>query len=103
MPVRAAVAASRPERAGHMPRSGGSRPRQSLIPRPPVGALFTAAGRVVVNRQPNTGHNISLGRTAPAYHLSVLAFAEECAVARQTGEFTGPALQFDGGAPAPER
>lgn len=68
-----------------------------------VGSLFTAAGRVVVNRQPNTGHNISLGHTAPAYHLSVLAFAEECLLARQAGEFSGPALQFDGGAAAPER
>ncbi|WP_280507208.1 alpha/beta hydrolase [Nocardia flavorosea] len=68
-----------------------------------VGALFTAAGRVVVNRQPNTGHNISLGRTAPAYHLSVLAFAEECLLARQAGDFSGPTLQFDGGAAAPER
>ncbi|WP_280425477.1 alpha/beta hydrolase [Nocardia carnea] len=68
-----------------------------------VGSLFTAAPRVVVNRQPNTGHNISLGYTAPAYHLSVLSFAEECAVARQTGEFSGPTLQFDGGAAAPER
>lgn len=68
-----------------------------------VGSLFTGAGRVVVNRQPNTGHNISLGHTAPAYHLSVLAFAEECLFARQTGEFSGPTLQFDGGAAAPER
>ncbi|MEV3960349.1 hypothetical protein AB0M34_05520 [Nocardia sp. NPDC050193] len=53
---------------------------------------------------PNTGHNVSLGRTAPAYHLTVLAFAEECIIARGTGEFSGPALQFDGGAAArPER
>lgn len=68
-----------------------------------VGTLFTAAPRVVVHRQPNTGHNISLGYTAPAYHLGVLAFAEECRLARQTGEFSGPTLQFDGGAAAPER
>ncbi|WP_328392866.1 alpha/beta hydrolase [Nocardia sp. NBC_00416] len=69
-----------------------------------VGGLFTAAPRVVVSKQPNTGHNISLGRTAPVYHLNVLAFAEECIIARTTGEFSGPTLQFDGGAPArPER
>jgi hypothetical protein len=69
-----------------------------------VGGLFTRSPRVVLNRMPNTGHNISLGRTAPAYHLTVLAFAEECIIARGTGEFSGPALQFDGGAAArPER
>ncbi|MEU1983070.1 alpha/beta hydrolase [Nocardia sp. NPDC019395] len=68
-----------------------------------AGALFTGSPRVVVNLQPNTGHNISLGYTAPAYHLTVLAFAEECLTARRTGEFSGPTLQFDGGAAAPER
>lgn len=68
-----------------------------------VGSLFTAAPRVVVNRQNGSGHNIGLGATAPAYHLSVLAFAEECLLARQTGEYAGPTLQFDGGAAAPGR
>ncbi|MFC3962316.1 alpha/beta fold hydrolase [Nocardia jiangsuensis] len=62
-----------------------------------VGALFTAAPRVVLNRQPNSGHNISVGHTAAAYHLGVLAFLEECVVAAVTGEFTGPTPQFDGG------
>lgn len=66
-----------------------------------VGGLFTRSPRVVVNLMPNTGHNVSLGRTAPAYHLTVLAFAEQCIIARRTGEFSGPALQFDGGAAAP--
>ncbi len=69
-----------------------------------VGGMFTRSPRVVVNRMPDTGHNSSLGRTAPAYHRSVLAFAEECTNARGTGDFSGPALQFDGGAAArPER
>lgn len=69
-----------------------------------VGALFSGAPRVVVNRQAGAGHNLGLGRTAPAYHLTVLAFAEECIIARRSGEFSGPALQFDGGAVArPER
>ncbi|WP_036567550.1 alpha/beta hydrolase [Nocardia sp. BMG51109] len=66
-----------------------------------VADMFTAAPRVVVNVQPDTGHNISLGNTAAAYHLKVLAFAEECIVAAATGEFSGPARQFDGGAQAP--
>ena len=48
----------------------------------------------------DTGHNVSLGRTSPAYHLGVLAFAEECIIARRTGEFSGPDPQFDGGAAA---
>ncbi|WP_058853768.1 alpha/beta hydrolase [Nocardia jinanensis] len=69
-----------------------------------VGSLFTGSPRVVVNRIPDTGHNVSLGRTAPAYHLDVLAFTEECIIARRPGEFSGPTLRFDGGATArPER
>ncbi|MFE5920907.1 alpha/beta hydrolase [Streptomyces sp. NPDC056468] len=39
---------------------------------------LSAAPRVVVDRQPDAGHNISLGRTARAYHLRALAFFEEC-------------------------
>lgn len=62
-----------------------------------VGALFTAAPRVVLNRQPNTGHNISVGHTAVAYHLGMLAFAEECIVAAEHGEFSSSTPQFDGG------
>ncbi|MFE0256985.1 alpha/beta hydrolase [Streptomyces sp. NPDC059010] len=41
-------------------------------------ARLSAAPRVVVDRQPDAGHNISLGRTARAYHLRALAFFEEC-------------------------
>ncbi|MGW5375662.1 alpha/beta fold hydrolase [Nocardia sp. NPDC003999] len=65
-----------------------------------IGALFRSAPRVVLNLQPDTGHNASLGYTAAAYHLKMLAFVEECIVAATTGAFTGPATQFDGGAPA---
>ncbi|MBV9512843.1 MAG: alpha/beta fold hydrolase [Mycobacteriaceae bacterium] len=46
-----------------------------------VGAMFTASPRVVVNEQRDSGHNLSLGFTAAAYHLGVLSFAEECVVA----------------------
>ncbi|MBF6170158.1 alpha/beta hydrolase [Nocardia blacklockiae] len=65
-----------------------------------IAALFSAATRVVLNLQPNTGHNISLGHTAAAYHLKLLSFVEECVVAAATGGFSGPATQFDGGANA---
>ncbi|MET9130955.1 alpha/beta fold hydrolase [Streptomyces antibioticus] len=41
---------------------------------------FTAAPRVVVERRADAGHNISLGWAARAYHLSALAFLEECLV-----------------------
>jgi pimeloyl-ACP methyl ester carboxylesterase len=41
-------------------------------------ALFTAAPRLVVRRQPAAGHNISLGWAARSYHLNALAFAEQC-------------------------
>src|SRR5690606_5666123 len=60
-----------------------------------VGALFAASPRVVLNFQPNTGHNISVGHTATAYHLKLLSFVEECVVADANGEFSGPATQFD--------
>ncbi|MFD0364649.1 alpha/beta hydrolase family protein [Nocardia sp. GCM10030253] len=40
--------------------------------------MFTAAPRVEVEVQRDAGHNLSLGYTAAAYHLEVLAFAEEC-------------------------
>lgn len=43
----------------------------------------------------------SVGHTALAYHLGVLAFAEECVTARTIGEFTYPTRQFDGGAVPP--
>jgi pimeloyl-ACP methyl ester carboxylesterase len=45
-----------------------------------VAALFTAAPTVVAEEQPDAGHNLSLGLTAPAYHRRVLSFVEECAV-----------------------
>ncbi|WP_079032093.1 alpha/beta hydrolase [Streptomyces specialis] len=41
-----------------------------------------AAPRVLVDRQPGTGHNISLGWSARAYHLKALAFFEECLAGR---------------------
>jgi pimeloyl-ACP methyl ester carboxylesterase len=48
-----------------------------------VAALFTAAPRVVTDEQTWGGHNLSLGRSATAYHLKVLAFVEECILARK--------------------
>lgn len=47
-----------------------------------IAALFTASPRVAVDEQRGGGHNLSLGFSAAAYHLKVLAFAEECAAAR---------------------
>ena len=46
-----------------------------------ITALFSAAPRFTVYRQPDAGHNISLGHTAADYHLTVLAFVEECLAA----------------------
>ncbi|WP_258055681.1 alpha/beta hydrolase [Streptomyces sp. Ru62] len=45
-------------------------------------ALFAAA-QVRVDRLPESGHNVSLGWTARAYHLRALAFLEECLAARR--------------------
>jgi hypothetical protein len=58
-----------------------------------LAALFTAAPHVTVNEQAGSGHNLSLGHTARAYHLGVLAFAEQCLAARRTtahGQDAGP-------------
>jgi len=45
---------------------------------------FSASPRVVTDEQAGGGHNLSLGLSAMAYHLKVLAFADECALARST-------------------
>jgi hypothetical protein len=47
-----------------------------------VAALFTAAPVVETAIEIGAGHNISLGWTARAYHLRVLAFAEQCIARR---------------------
>lgn len=47
-----------------------------------VAGLFTASPRVVTYSQPGGGHNLSLGWSAFAYHLSMLSFAEECVLER---------------------
>ncbi|WP_297776916.1 alpha/beta hydrolase [Mycobacterium sp.] len=47
-----------------------------------IAALFSGTPRFIVHRQPDAGHNISLGHTAPEYHAKVLAFADECVAAR---------------------
>jgi pimeloyl-ACP methyl ester carboxylesterase len=39
---------------------------------------FTSAPQVIVDRMPDSGHNLSLGWTARAYHLKALAFFEAC-------------------------
>lgn len=47
-----------------------------------IAALFSGTPRFTVHRQPDAGHNISLGHTAPGYHAKVLAFAGDCVDAR---------------------
>ncbi|MEU6143271.1 alpha/beta fold hydrolase [Streptomyces sp. NPDC047081] len=52
-----------------------------------------AAPRVLIDHQPDAGHNISLGWTARAYHLRALGFAEERlrspAAGREATDMTG--------------
>lgn len=43
-----------------------------------IAAMFVAARRVRLNEQADSGHNISLGLAAAAYHVKVLSFIEEC-------------------------
>jgi pimeloyl-ACP methyl ester carboxylesterase len=49
-------------------------------------AAFAAAPRVVVDRLPGAGHNISLGWAARSYHLRALGFLEECLARRECAE-----------------
>lgn len=51
-----------------------------------VVSRFTAAPRAVLNPQFESGHNLSLGYTATAYHLKVLSFVEECIATRANEE-----------------
>ncbi len=51
-----------------------------------VASLFTASPRVAVHEQADGGHNLSLGYSAPAYHLEVLSFVEECVLARENAD-----------------
>ena len=48
-----------------------------------LASLFAAAPRVVTAEQAEAAHNLSVGWTALPYHLKVLSFAEECAIARE--------------------
>ena len=50
-----------------------------------IAALFAASPRVVPHVQVRSGHNLSVGWTATAYHLRVLSFVEECVVATERG------------------
>jgi hypothetical protein len=44
-----------------------------------IAALFSGSPRFTVNRQPEAGHNISLGHSAADYHRNVFSFVNECA------------------------
>jgi len=46
-----------------------------------ITELFSGSPRFTVNRQPEAGHNISLGHSAADYHRKVFAFVDECAAA----------------------
>jgi pimeloyl-ACP methyl ester carboxylesterase len=54
-----------------------------------ITAMFSAAPRFTVNRQPEAGHNISLGYSAAEYHAKVVSFAEECIAASTPEEAAG--------------
>jgi hypothetical protein len=47
-----------------------------------IAALFTSSPKVVVNEMPDSGHNLSVGLNADAYHQRVLSFVEECVAVR---------------------
>ncbi|MET8649430.1 alpha/beta hydrolase [Nocardia aurea] len=45
-----------------------------------IAGFFTTAMRFVTHQQTGSGHNISVGFGAAAYHLGLLSFVEECAL-----------------------
>jgi pimeloyl-ACP methyl ester carboxylesterase len=47
-----------------------------------LAALFTSAPWVITEEQRLAAHNVGLGYAAAAYHLRVLAFAEDCLLSR---------------------
>jgi len=51
-----------------------------------ITGLFSGSSRFTVHRQPDAGHNISLGHSAADYHSKVFSFAEECVAARADQE-----------------
>lgn len=53
-----------------------------------IAALFTASPRVVVNEVADSGHNLSVGLNADAYHQRVLSFIEECVFDQEAREGT---------------
>lgn len=57
--------------------------RSGLAALADIASLFAAAPRVVTAEQAEAAHNLSVGWTALPYHLKVLSFAEECAIARE--------------------
>lgn len=53
-----------------------------------ISGLFTAAPRLTTHRQVGAGHNISVSLGAAAYHLTVLAFIEECLATQRSTTVT---------------
>ena len=49
-----------------------------------IASMFAQAPRFQIREQAGAGHNISVGHTAAAYHLTVFAFADECVSAMET-------------------
>jgi hypothetical protein len=47
-----------------------------------VASMFTASPPGVTAEEANASHNLCIGWTARSHHLTILLFAEECAVAR---------------------
>ncbi|MGW6395822.1 alpha/beta fold hydrolase [Streptomyces sp. NPDC055103] len=55
-----------------------------------LAGAFSAAPLVRVDRQPDAGHNVSLGWAARAYHLGALAFLESCLATREASPAPRP-------------
>ncbi|CDO90811.1 thioesterase [Mycobacterium triplex] len=60
-----------------------------------ITAMFSGVPSFTVHRQPDAGHNISLGHSAPEYHAEVLAFVDECVAASSSVKPTSRSADED--------
>ena len=50
-----------------------------------IASRFSNAPTVAVNEMADSGHNLSVGRTAGGYHQRVLTFLDGCVAAKRGG------------------
>ncbi len=62
-----------------------------------IAEMFSQAPLFISNRQPEAGHNLSLGLSAAEYHRKVFAFVDECVAARAVDDSAGGDADLEAG------